>query len=334
MKIVIRTPNWIGDVILALPAIESVKKNFPEAEIWLAASGWVQDLFASDESAPNIIPLGRLNHLKNLRSSARQLKESGFDIGLLLTNSFASALLFYLAGIPQRWGYRRDGRGLLLSKAVLWKEQTEAFHHTLYYLNLLESLGLQTSPPEIRIRVTAAEKDQARNELAGLGVDSKKPLVILNPGAAYGPAKRWPSASFAELAGMLQRRKNAEVLITGSSGETWLAESIASALPVRPKNLAGKTSLRRLLGIISQSSLFVTNDSGPMHMANALRIPVVAVFGPTDPKITGPFHQPSAVLKKDVPCWPCTYRSCPYDHRCMMNIRPAEVFESCAAYLE
>lgn len=99
MKIVIRTPNWIGDVILALPAIESVTKNFPEAEIWLAASGWVQDLFASDESAPNIIPLGRLNHLKNLRSSARQLKESGFDIGLLLTNSFASALLFYLAGI-------------------------------------------------------------------------------------------------------------------------------------------------------------------------------------------------------------------------------------------
>lgn len=333
MKIVVRTPNWIGDAILALPAIESLKKNFPQAEIWLAANDWVRDLFVSDGAPPNIIPLGRLNHLKNLRTTAEKIKESGFDIGLLMTNSFASALLFYLAGIPQRWGYRRDGRGLLLSKGVLWKEPLVASHHVHYYLGLLESLGLQTVSPEIRLSLTAEETAQARKELAALDIDLKKPLVILNPGAAYGPAKRWPSARFAELAGMLQSRKNVEILITGSPEETALAESIAAALPARPKSLAGKTSLRRLLGVISQSALFVTNDSGPMHMANALRVPVVAIFGPTDPKITGPFHQPSTVLKKDVPCWPCLYRSCPYDHRCMTHISPEEVFQACAAFL-
>ena len=333
MKIVVRTPNWIGDVILALPAIESLKKNFPQAEIWLAANDWVSDLFVSDGAPPNIIPLGRLNHLKILRTTAEKIKESRFDIGLLMTNSFASALLFYLAGIPQRWGYRRDGRGLLLSKGVLWKEPLVASHHVHYYLGLLESLGLQTVSPEIRLSLTAEETDQARKELAALDIDLEKPLVILNPGAAYGPAKRWPSARFAELAGMLQGRKNVEILITGSPEETELAESIAAALPARPKSLAGKTSLRRLLGVISQSALFVTNDSGPMHMANALRVPVVAIFGPTDPKITGPFHQPSTVLKKDVPCWPCLYRSCPYDHRCMTHISPEEVFQACAAFL-
>jgi len=333
MKIVVRTPNWIGDAILALPAIEGLKKNFPQAEIWLAVSDWVKDLFPADDVGPKIIPLGRVGHFKNLRNSAGHLKEFGFDVALLLTNSFASALLFYLAGVPERWGYRRDGRSLLLSKGVLWKEPAEALHLVHYYLNLIESLGLKTPAPEIRLTVTAEEKSQARAKLAALGIDAKKPLVLLNPGAAYGPAKRWPSAKFAELAGILQGRKNVEVLITGSAGEAELAESIASSLPVRPKSLAGKTSLRELLGLMSQSVLFVTNDSGPMHMANALRVPVVAIFGPTDPKITGPFHPPSAVHKKDVPCWPCLYRCCPYDHRCMTNISAEEVFESCAAYL-
>jgi heptosyltransferase-2 len=333
MKIVVRTPNWIGDVILALPAIESLKKNFPQAEIWLAASDWVKDLFASEDSPPKIIPLGRLTHWKTLRATVNKLKESEFDIGLLMTNSFASALLFYLAGIPERWGYRRDGRGLLLSKGILRKEPSEAVHHVHYYLGLLESLGLPTASPEIHLNLTGEEKDRARQELAALDVDLKKPLVILNPGAAYGPAKRWPSARFAELAGILQRRKNAEILITGSPDEATLAESVAAALPARPKNLAGKTSLRRLLGVISQSALFVTNDTGPMHMANALRVPVVAMFGPTDPKITGPLHQPSAILRKDVPCWPCFYKSCPYDHRCMTNISPEEAYQACAAFL-
>ncbi len=333
MKIVIRTPNWIGDVILSLPAIESLKNNFPQAEVWLAANEWVKDLFVSEVPAPNIIPLGRLDRLKALRATAERLKEPGFDIGLLMTNSFASALLFYMAGIPERWGYRRDGRGLLLSKGALWRESIETSHQVYYYLSLLESLGLQTAPPEIRISVTEEEKCQARKELAGLGIDPKKPLVLLNPGAAYGPAKRWPWPRFAELAGMLQTRKNTQILITGSAEETALATSIEEALPVKPRILAGKTSLRQLLAVISQSWLYVTNDSGPMHMANALRIPVIAFFGPTDPRVTGPFHQPSAVLKKNVPCWPCLYRSCPYDHRCMTDISPEEAFDACSAFL-
>lgn len=332
LKIVIRLPNWIGDIILALPAVESIKKNFPEAEIWLAARNETQDLFIFDEPAPNIIPLGPLGKFKNLRKISEVLKGHSFDIGLLLTNSFASALLFFMAGIPKRWGYHRDGRGLILSKGVFHKENHKNPHQVYYYLDLLEEFGIRTVKPELHLSVSQEAKDAARKELAALGIDLRKPLAIFNPGASYGPAKRWPPSRFADLAGLLQEKKNAEIVITGSPGEEELAEAVSSAMAKKPASLAGKTSLRQLLGLISQASLFITNDSGPMHIANALKIPVVAVFGPTDPSATAPFHPPSTVIKKEVVCWPCLYRKCPYDHRCM-NIAPEEVFEACAAYL-
>jgi heptosyltransferase-2 len=153
-------------------------------------------------------------------------------------------------------------------------------------------------------------------------------LVILSPGASYGPAKRWPACRFAELAGLVQKRKGAEILIIGSADETEVAESISSSMEKKPAILTGQTSLPRLLGLISQAALFISNDSGPMHMANALRVPVVGIFGPTDPEVTGPFEQPSRFVKKEVPCWPCAYRKCPYDRRCMMNISAEDVFRA------
>jgi heptosyltransferase-2 len=158
------------------------------------------------------------------------------------------------------------------------------------------------------------------------GQEPTRPLVVLNPGAAFGPAKRWPAERFAGLARLLQARKNAEILLVGAAGEADIAASIASGLERKPLDFTGKTSLRQLMGLISLGRVFVSNDTGPMHIACALGIPVVAIFGPTDPKATGPSRHPSVVLKADVPCWPCTYRSCPYDHRCMNRIGPEEVF--------
>ncbi len=326
MKIVIRIPNWIGDVVLSLPALDSLKNNFPQAQIWLATVQRVMDLFSGDSRVNGLISLPDLTDLRTLKDSTQRLKSYEFDIGLLLTNSFSSALLFYLAQIPQRWGYQSDSRSLLLTKGVPLKDQADASHQVNYYLDLLSGLGLQTGPLEINLPLSSEQKEAARKKLLSFGLDLKKPLVILNPGAYYGPAKRWPASKFAELAALFQKRKAAEILMTGSAEDVSLCESVASRLERRPATLAGQTTLQELLGIISLSSLFVTNDTGPMHMANALRIPVVALFGPTDPRLTGPIQQPSAVIKKDVPCWPCTYRECPYDHRCMMRIEPEEVF--------
>lgn len=332
MKIVVRTPNWIGDTVLALPAIESLKRNFPQAQIWMATTERIQDLFASYDLVEGVMTLPALNDLRSLKDSAQKLKEMDFEIGLLLPNSFSSAILFYLAKIPERWGYQSDGRGLLLTKGVPIKEE-ETCHQVYYYLNLISALGLKTSQSEIHLPLSLPEKESARKKLLSLSLDLSKPLIILNPGAFYGPSKRWPAAKFAELATLFQNRKAAEIIIVGSSDEFDLGEQVASFMQKKPVNLMGKTTLRELLSLISQSALFITNDSGPMHMANALKVPVVAIFGPTDPKTTGPFQQPSIIIRKDVACWPCSYRKCPYDHRCMMRVSPEEVFEVSQKFL-
>jgi heptosyltransferase-2 len=328
MKILIRVPNWIGDSVLAQPAIESIADSFPEAELWLSAAEWVKDLFSSDGKIAGVVPLLSANDIKTVRAAARKLRAQRFDIGILLTNSFGSALLFLLAGIPQRWGYAGDGRRLLLNRAVRSTDRNAPRHQVHYYLDLVTGLGLKARPPGLLLTVPEEEKERTRRFLEELGVDSRRPLVILSPGAGYGPAKRWPASRFAALASLFQERKDAAVLIIGSAAESDIAATISSSLKKKPFVLTGKTTLPQLKSLISLARLFVSNDSGPMHLANALRAPVVGIFGPTDPAVTGPFEQPAAVVKKDVPCWPCSYRKCPYDHRCMMRIDPEEVYRT------
>ncbi len=328
MKIVVRVPNWIGDCILALPAIESIRLNFPEAQIWIAAQDWVKDLFASNGLVHGVIPLPQLKKWKTIRASAQNLSEGGFDTGVLFTNSFASAFLFYLADIPQRWGYATDGRSLLLTRSARLKDEDIPRHQVYYYLGLLSGLGLQAFSAGIRLPLAPAEREAGRERLLSLGLDLQVPLVILSPGATYGPAKRWPAFRFAEVASLIQKRKGAEIVIVGSADETEIAKSISGLMEKKPAILTGQTSLPQVLGLISQAALFISNDSGPMHLANALGVPVVGIFGPTDPEVTGPFEQPSRFVKKEVPCWPCAYRKCPYDHRCMMTISAEDVFRA------
>ena len=331
MRIVVRVPNWIGDVMFSLPALESLRASYPEAEIWLAGPPWVRDLLAGETWGERVIPLGRTKGPGGLRASARGLRERGFDLGLLLTNSFGSAALFALAKIPERWGYKRDGRGLLLTKGLRPEDTDPPLHMVGYYLRLLEGLGLRTVRPEIRLGLTDDERERARAALEALGISAGRPLVVLNPGAAYGPAKRWPAARFAELGRLFQERRGADIAVTGVASDAALAAEIGAALARKPADLTGRTTLRGLLGVMSRAAVVVTNDTGPMHLANALRVPVVGVFGPTDPRATAPFHPPAAVLKKEgVPCWPCFYRECPYDHRCMTAVTAEEAFAAAA----
>jgi heptosyltransferase II len=334
VKIVVRTPNWVGDAILALPAIDSLAINFPEAEITIAAGDWVREIFIPESGRRGILSLPAVTSLSGWKAAAEAIRRPGFDLAVLLTNSFGSALPFYRARVPERWGYRRDGRGPLLTRSVNPPDpQAEPRHHLYYYLDLLTGLGLKTVAPDLRLRVPDEERFAARVELQAAGVDRSKPVVILNPGASYGPAKRWPADRFAALADHLARARGARIVITGAAGEAPIAAAVAAAMTTAPINLAGRTTLRRLLAVIGEASLFITNDTGPMHMANALRVPIVALFGPTEPKATAPFHAPSVVLKKEAPCWPCLYRSCPFDHRCMTAITPDEAFAACDAVL-
>jgi heptosyltransferase-2 len=333
VKIVVRAPNWIGDSILALPAIRNLKRNFPDAQIWVAALDWVKDLFSGRDLFEGIIPLQKQSGIKAIRESSQKIKEFRFDLSILLTNSFASALLFYLARIPQRWGYRKDGRGFLLTRGVPVQKQESRPHQAHYYLNLLYGLGLEKLTENLSFPLDQNERRLAGEWLKSMNIDPAAPIIIINPGAFYGSAKRWPAGKYAELAVILQKKTAAQFLIIGSSDERPLAEAISSRMDRKPFILTGQTSLSRLASVISFADLFVTNDSGPMHLANALGIPVVALFGPTDPKRTGPFRQPSSVIHKGAPCWPCSYRECPFDHRCMLDISPLEVSLPCLKYL-
>jgi heptosyltransferase-2 len=333
MKILVRAPNWVGDSILALPAIMSLRDNYPGAEVWVASRDWVRDLFPAGREIAGSIALPDRADLGTLKRAGRALRDGGFDAGLLLTNSFSSALLFTLAKIPERWGYASDGRAPLLTKRVPRGEAGPVVHQVHEYLRLISGLGLKPRPPRIKLTLSAAEARAARQRLRGLGVAAGRRLVVIDPGASYGPAKRWLPERFAATADRLRARSKAEILLVGSAGEVALAERVAAGMKTSPHVLTGRTTLRELLGLLGQAALVLTNDSGPMHMANALGIPVVAVFGPTDPRRTGPVQPPSVVLKKDAPCWPCLYRACPYDHRCMSAIAVDEAVEACGPFL-
>ncbi len=328
MKLVVRMPNWIGDAVMALPVLGSLASSGPGIEVWAAGEPWVGDLLSPELGVRGFLPLPQPRGFKRLKAAAGELKTRRFDAGLLLTNSFGTALLFRLAGIPERWGYVRDRRGPLLTRRVRVNNSLETRHQRDYYLDLLAPLGFTFSFNGSGLKVTPEETAAAERTLDGAGHDRSRPLVILNPGAAYGPAKRWPADRFATLGRLFQSRAGADILIVGSAGERDIADAVAAGLERPALNLAGRTSLRELVSLIGLGRLVVTNDTGPMHIADALAAPILAIFGPTDPAATGPGRSRAAVLKKDVPCWPCLYRKCPYDHRCMTGIGPEEAFEA------
>lgn len=324
MKIIIRTPNWLGDAVLAIPALKDIRHNFHQAEITILGQPWAKDLYQPLGFIKEYIPLQSLQNPRDYWAVSQNLRAWKFDLAILLTNSFASALLLTLARIPQRWGYAKDGRAFLLTKTA--SPPGGPLHQVDYYRQLLLRLGCDSSGQgkEIFSLALSSAKNQRASLAAAYQLETDRPWVILHPGAAYGPAKRWPVDHFTRLAGWLLER-GLEVIIIGTAEDIPLGEQISSSLSPAPKNLCGQTTLATLLQLLKQASLVVANDSGPLHLANLLQTPVVALFGPTDPRVTGPYRQPAVVLKKDVPCWPCRYQTCPFDHRCLASITPEEV---------
>ncbi len=333
MKIVVRTPNWLGDALMAFPALTALRRHFPDDEISIIAPDGIGDLYSGPETEARSFHRGPSARGSSLRRAAAELRNERFEAGLLLTNSFASALVFALARIPERWGYARDGRGPLLTRRVRIRKSDEPVHMVRYYTDLMEGLGIPAPLPDIRLSVTEEEAARGRDLLAEAGLDPRRPLIVLSPGAAYGPAKRWAPERFSALARILQERHGAEIAVTGTAADRSAAAIICAGLGRPAADLTGKTNLREQLGVIQAAAVFVTNDSGPMHLANAFRVPVVALFGPTDPAVTAPYHEPRIILKKDVVCWPCLYRACPYDHRCLAGIPAEEAAEAAGSFL-
>ena len=333
-RILVRASNWVGDAVMSIPALEALRARFPRAEIVLLSKPWVSELYWHLPAVNRQIiykPNSEHRGPWGFTRLIRELRAERFDAALLFPNSFHSAFTAWRARIPLRIGYARDGRSFMLHDAIEPPTPAAYGHQVYYYLQLLFRAGLIAKPSpvqEIRLRLTEAEGHWAAKKVEALGLNGPRFLVGFAPGAAFGPAKRWMPERFAGLADRLIGALNADVLIFGSAAERPLAEEIASAMKHTPVIAAGETSLRQLLALMARCQLMVTNDSGPMHLAAALGVPLVAIFGSTDERATGPVGMRVRIVNRGVECSPCGRRVCPIDFRCMHDISVEEVFRA------
>ncbi|MBI4826811.1 MAG: lipopolysaccharide heptosyltransferase II [Nitrospirae bacterium] len=333
-RILIRGVNWIGDAVLTIPAISAVRHEFPDAHISLLVKPWVADIFKENRDIDEIILYEKeYDSLAGKFRLAKELRQKGFDKVILLQNAFDAALITWLAGIPERIGYARDARGFLLTKSIPVEKESLKKHQINYYLGLLNQAGIDARFTHPYIYLTDKEREWARSLINSSPLQiQNSPIIGINPGAAYGSAKRWMPESFAEVIKRIVDELNGRVIIFGGPSETEIANEIAGLCPGHSKDImimAGKTDIRQLASLISECDAFITNDSGPMHMASALLVPTVAIFGSTDSTATGPFGEGHKIITSNLPCAPCLERECPEGHlKCMTGITGDEVFSA------
>jgi heptosyltransferase-2 len=327
-RLVVRLPNWLGDAVMALPALAAVRAAFPQTSIAVAGLPSITPIFQErTDVRPQQIVL-----LDKPRETA-VLREGGYDAELLLTNSFRTAWTSKRSGIPARWGYATSARGPLLTHRVA--RPRRELHQTEYYNELVRGLGIDAPPRAPRIEPTDATRQRATRVFDEANVSRGAAVVGFAPGAAYGHAKRWPPDRVAQVITRLVRERGAQCLLVGAAGDREAGREIESTLPpdVRVANLIGRTDLRLLIGVLERCGAFVSNDSGAMHLAAAVGVPVTAIFGPTKERATAPVGDHD-ILFHPVFCRPCMLRECPIDHRCMKRISVEAVYDAVTRRLE
>jgi heptosyltransferase-2 len=330
-NILIRGTNWIGDVVMTLPSVAAIRETCPGATISVLAKPWVADLYRICSDVDVVIPYDRMGEHKGIAgivTLARNLRNGGFDGAILLQNAIEAAIITTLAGIPIRGGYNSDGRGLLLTHSVKRTKAIRTVHQIEYYLEMVRSLGFTASGVRINLAVDDACRSLADGILACHNVGAADVIIGIAPGATYGPAKMWHPDRFAAVADALADEFSAKVILFGSKAEQGATTSLQAHARHRLINLAGDTTLKEAIAAISRCDLFISNDSGLMHLAGALNIPLVAIFGSTNPRTTSPVGMQSVVICKHVSCSPCLKKVCPTDFRCMEGIEAHEVYRN------
>jgi heptosyltransferase-2 len=328
-NILIRGTNWIGDAVMTLPALTAVRKSFPDARISVLAKPWVAEIYRISPAVDEIILFQSPGIHAGIRGKirlAQELRRMNFDMALLLQNAIEAAIIAWLAKIPIRAGYNSDGRGLLLTHSIKRTKAVRQVHQTRYYLEMVKSLGCRTEEADVFLRLGKDIEALAETTLNTLGIDSRAPIIGLAPGATYGPAKKWFPDRFAEVADRLIQGYDAQVIAFGSPDDRETGDEVQGNARNPLRNLAGRTSLQETIALISRCDLFISNDSGLMHVAGALNIPTVALFGSTNPATTSPVGDHSRIIYKGASCSPCLKKTCPTDFRCMDAIRVDEVY--------
>ena len=338
MKILVRAPNWVGDAMMAIPALEAIRRARAGAELIVLARPTVADLLSDQTYADRIIPYdfrGRHHGWTGKENLIRELRRETFEVAVLLQNAFEAAWLTWRAGIPERVGYGCDGRSPLLTKAVRVPGKGEIpAHESYYYLELIRRAGWMERLPEaiapVRLHMSEGAREAAETRLRRSGARENAWRVAIAAGASYGAAKCWPAERYALLADRLISECGADVIFFGTEGEKEVTARICSKMKSRAISLVGETSMRDLAALIASCSLFIGNDSGAMHVAAAVGLPVIGIFGSTDPEGTSPLTEQFSLIREAVSCSPCFLRRCPVDHRCMTRISADSVFSAAA----
>lgn len=335
--VLVRAPNWIGDAVMCEPAVRGLRSLFPQAELTMLAKPAIAELFALHPSLKGMLVYDDNRAHAGLSGKwalAGTLRQHRFDLAVLFQNAFEAAFLAWLAGIPRRYGYATDGRVFFLTEPVAVPDGPVPMHQVEYYWNMLRPLGMTGGAGPPTLLVSADEERMIDVRLASAGVDSSNLIIGINPGSTYGGAKRWLPDRFADVAKRLMRRLERTesapvvVVILGAKGEESLGKAIAAQLGGRSVVLSGETTIREVMAVVKRCRLLITNDTGPMHIAAACGVPVVAVFGPTDWRTTAPYGQERSIVREAVDCAPCLLRECPIDHRCMTRISVDRVYEA------
>lgn len=330
-KILIRATNWVGDMVISLPALEAVRENFPESRIVVLALPWVLPILDNHPAVDQVISFNKGNgytsYLMGLLRTAGMIRKLNFDLAILFQNAFEAALLAYLGNIKYRVGYNTDGRSFLLTHPVNKKIFKKGSHEVEYYLLILRAMGWNAIRKDPRLIVGSEHMEVAGSILQSKGINKDDLLLGLSPGAIFGPAKRWPAENFAAIGDYAADRWGAKVIIFGSKNEREICDSVANSMKNPCINICGRTDLMQAAAILKMCQYFVTNDSGLMHVAAAMEVPMIAIFGSTDHIATGPLSRKAKIVRHNTACAPCLKPECEKDFQCMLGIYPDDIWK-------
>jgi heptosyltransferase II len=368
--IMVRAPNWVGDAVMALPALRELRRIFADAQITFIARPWVAGLFEGEGLADNLIPVhdgqGIFQSASNFITEARQLRREKFDLAVLLQNAFGAALMAKVGGAKRIAGYATDGRRRLLDLVIPFEPEYKNAHQVRYYLNVAATLeqeltgksnvNFETAQPRLhvsdeqrevgrRMLEETLEKRDGETRRRGDGASRHRvaqwpshpvapsPILALSPGATNSRAKRWLAERFASTADRLAEQDGFQTVIVGTAGDVEVANEVAALMKSNALVLAGRTTIAELKAILACTSLVISNDTGTAHVSAALGVPTVVVFGPTEHFSTRPLSNAATVVRHDVECSPCMLRECPIDHRCMTRVEVDDVYSAAQSLL-
>jgi len=338
-KILVHCPNWVGDLVMATPALRTIRENNPRSYFAVMVRPQIRPIIEGLPYFDEIIEYDSKSFDRGLKRKwqvSRKLKKSGFTLSIILPNSFSSAAVSFMAAIPYRVGYRTNCRGFMLTHPISQPEQDGKVVPVPMvdrYLNICTHLQYSIRSRKTAVRFSNGTRESVNKFYHYWQIKRNKPMVSMIPGASFGSSKCWPPENFALVGDALIEKYGVQLMIIPGPGEEEIARTIESRMCHRPINFAKEIiSLEYLKAIISDSDLVVTNDTGPRHYAVAFGTPVVVIMGPTDPRYTNYALEKTRLLREELDCSPCHRKICPLDHRCMRNITADRVIKACEEF--